>query len=89
VRDVLADPAAFEELLALGFSTTPVTVVAGHALAGTDLRPLEPWLQAWLALPGDAESSPSRDLRALKQREPPDSASTEHLEARETQERSN
>jgi len=88
VRDVLADPAAFEELLALGFSTTPVTVVAGLSVAGTDLRPVEHWLQAWLALLGDAGSEPSRDTRALKQREPPGGASTENLEARETQVRS-
>jgi hypothetical protein len=67
VRDVLAEPAAFEELLALGFCTTPVTVVAGHSVAGTDLRPLEPWLQERRALPADAGSEPL-EARERKER---------------------
>ena len=88
VRDVLADPTAFEELLTLGFSTTPVTVVAGHAIAGTDLRSLEPWLQERLVPTGDAGNEPGRDTRALKRSWLAGSASAGDLEARETHERS-
>ncbi len=88
VRDVLADKSAFDELLALGFSTTPVTVVAGHAVAGMDLRSLEPWLQERLSPTGDAGSEPRRDPRVLKSSQRAGSANTGDLEARETQERS-
>lgn len=44
-RDVVAQPDALAEIEQFGLRTLPVTVVDGHAVAGTDLTPLAAWLQ--------------------------------------------
>lgn len=40
-RDVVKDPAAFDELAKLGYLTTPVIVVDGEVVVGFDRRRLE------------------------------------------------
>ncbi len=40
-RDITADPAARDELEALGFFTTPVTLIDGVPVVGFDQKKLE------------------------------------------------
>jgi glutaredoxin 3 len=47
VRNIEEDPAAYDELLALGFKVVPVTLVDGDAITGFD----EPALRRALAAP--------------------------------------
>lgn len=37
-RDVRKDPTALEELTALGFRSTPVTVIDGHVVDGLEMK---------------------------------------------------
>ena len=45
IRDIEADPAAYDELLALGFKVVPVTIIDGRGIIGFD----EPALRRALA----------------------------------------
>jgi glutaredoxin len=36
IRDIEADPAAYDELLALGFQAVPVTIIDGRGIIGFD-----------------------------------------------------
>jgi glutaredoxin len=45
-RDIVADPTAMSELEALGFFTTPVTVINGQAVVGFNRPELERLLSA-------------------------------------------
>ena len=54
LRDIEADPAAYDELLALGFKVVPVTIIDGHGIVGFD----EPALRR--ALADDDAQSPDR-----------------------------
>lgn len=44
-KDISADPKAFDELVALGFSATPVTVIDGEAVIGFNRARLEQLLE--------------------------------------------
>ena len=40
-KNVREDPAALKELLALGYQSTPVTLIDGEAIVGFDLEKIE------------------------------------------------
>lgn len=40
-KNVREDPAALKELLALGFQSTPVTLIDGEAVVGFDVEKLQ------------------------------------------------
>jgi glutaredoxin len=50
LRNIEDDPAAYDELLAMGFKVVPVTIIDGHAIKGFDERALR------RALAGGGES---------------------------------
>ncbi len=50
VRNIEDEPAAYDDLLALGFKVIPVTIIDGHAITGYDERKLRE------ALAHDAEA---------------------------------
>ncbi len=45
-KDPLADPEVLEEMIALGISATPVTLVDGQAVVGFDPAKLDELLEA-------------------------------------------
>ena len=46
VRNIEDDPAAYDELLAMGFKVVPVTIIDGQAIKGYDERALRQALAA-------------------------------------------
>jgi len=45
-RNIEDDPAAYDELLSMGFKVVPVTIIDGHAIKGYDERALRQALAA-------------------------------------------
>jgi glutaredoxin len=50
-RNVDEDDRAYDELLALGYRTIPVTIVGDQAIKGFDAAALETAIAAWRARP--------------------------------------
>ena len=49
-RNVDEDEAAYDELLARGFRTVPVTIIGEHVIKGYDADALKAAIAAWRAL---------------------------------------